>query len=57
MNLSSVNVDVLLHFMKFVDPVDQFNLVLSGILNGFDNVSNGINLQQRYSEDFLNVSI
>jgi hypothetical protein len=52
MNLSSVNVDVLLHLMKFVEPVDCFNLALSGILKGFENVNEGIDLHQRYSEHF-----
>jgi hypothetical protein len=50
MILSSLNIDVLLHLMKFVDPVDRFNLVLSGILKGFENVNKGISLDKRYSE-------
>jgi hypothetical protein len=50
MDLSSLNVDVLLRLMKFVDPVDRFNLVLSGILKGFENVIEGIDLHDRYSE-------
>jgi hypothetical protein len=50
MNLSSLNVDVLLYLMKFVKPVDRFNLVLSGILKGFENANEGINLRERYSE-------
>ena len=50
MNLSSVNVDVLLYLMGFVEPVDRFNLVLSGILKGFENVNEGIDLRQRYPE-------
>jgi hypothetical protein len=52
MDLSSLNVDVLLYLMKFVDPVDRFNLVLSGILKGFENVNEGIDLRERYSEHF-----
>jgi hypothetical protein len=52
MDLSSLNVDVLFYLMKFVDPVDRFNLVLSGILKGFENVSEGIDPRQRYSEHF-----
>ena len=48
----SLNFDVLLHLIKFVDPVDRFNLVLSGILKGFENVNEGIDLRQRYSEHF-----
>ena len=36
--------------MKFVHPDDRFNLVLSGILKGFENVNNGIDLDKRYSE-------
>jgi hypothetical protein len=52
MNLSSVNVDVLLYLLKFVEAVDRFNLALSGVLKGFENVSKGINLQKRYSENF-----
>jgi hypothetical protein len=52
MNLWSLNVDVLLYLMEFVDPVDRFNLVLSGILKGFENVNKGIDLDKRYSEQF-----
>jgi hypothetical protein len=52
MNLSSLNADVILHLMKFVVPVDRFNLVLSGILNGFENLSKGWHLRKRYSEHF-----
>jgi hypothetical protein len=52
MDLSSLNADVLLHLMKFVKPVDRFNLVLSGILRGFENANKGIDLRKRYSEDF-----
>jgi hypothetical protein len=47
MDLSSLNVDVLFYLMKFVDPVDRFNLVLSGILGGFENANEGIDLRQR----------
>ena len=56
MDFSSLNVDVLLHLMNFVKPVDRFNLVLSGILKGFENVNEGIDLDQRYSEHFTFVS-
>jgi len=56
MDLSSLNVDVLLHLIGFVEPVDRFNLVLSGILRGFENVNKGINLRERYSEHFTFVS-
>jgi hypothetical protein len=56
MDLSSLNVDVLLYLIKFVKPVDRFNLVLSGALKGFENVHNGIDLRQRYSERFTFVS-
>ena len=49
MDLSSLNVDVLLYLIKFVDPVDRFNLVSSGILKGFENVNKGIDLDKRYS--------
>ena len=52
MDLSSLNVDVLLYLMRFVDPVDRFNLALSGILKGFENVNKGIDLDKRYSEHF-----
>ena len=52
MDLSSLNVDVLLYLMRFVDPVDRFNLALSGILKGFENVNKGIDLDKRYSENF-----
>ena len=52
MNFSSLNADVLLHLLKFVDPVDKFNLLLSGILKGFENANEGIDLRERYSEHF-----
>jgi hypothetical protein len=52
MDLSSLNVDVFLHLMEFVDPVDRFNLVLSGILKGFENVNEGIIPHKRYSVHF-----
>jgi hypothetical protein len=55
MDLSSVNVDVLLHLIKFVTPVDRFNLVLSGILKGFENVNKGIIPHERYFEHFITV--
>ena len=45
-----MNVDVLLYLIQFVDPVDRFNLALSGILKGFKNVNKGIDLRERYSE-------
>ena len=51
-HLESLNIDVLLHLLKFVDPVDCFNLILSGILKGFENLDKGIDLRQRYSEHF-----
>jgi hypothetical protein len=50
MDLSSLNVDVLLYLMKFIKPVDRFNLLLSGILKGFENANEGIDLRERYSE-------
>jgi len=49
MNLSTMPADVLLHLMEFIKPVDSFNLLLSGVLKGFENVNKGIDLQQRYS--------
>jgi hypothetical protein len=52
MNLSSLNVDVLLYLMKFVEPDDRFSLVVSGILKGFENANEGTDLQQRYCEHF-----
>ena len=52
MNFSSLNADVLLHLLKFVDPFDKFNLLLSGILKGFENANEGIDLRERYSEQF-----
>jgi hypothetical protein len=52
MDLSSLNVDVLLYLLKFVEPVDCFNLALSGILKGFENAHEVIDLRQRYSEHF-----
>jgi hypothetical protein len=48
MHLASLNADVLFHLMKFVDPVDRFNLVLSGILKGFENVRRVIKVKHRY---------
>jgi len=51
-----LNVDVLLHLIGFVEPVDRFNLVLSGILKGFENVNKRIDLLRRYSEHFTFVS-
>ena len=44
--------DVLLYLTKFLDPDDRFNLVLSGILKGFENANEGIDLRHRYSEHF-----
>jgi hypothetical protein len=52
MDFSSLNVTVLLRLMKFLDPNDRFNLVLSGMLKGFNNANEGIDQQQRYSEHF-----
>ncbi len=52
MDLSSLNVDVLLHLIEFLDTDDRFNLVLSGILKGFENFGEGIDLDKRYSEPF-----
>ena len=49
MDLTSLNVDVLLYLIKFLDPDDRFNLVLSGVLKGFENVNEGIDLRERYS--------
>ena len=49
MSLSSLNADVLLQLMKRIDPVDRLNLLLSGILKGFENVNKGIDLRNRYS--------
>ena len=47
MQLVALNIDALLHLLEFVDPVDRFNLILSGILKGFDNVSKGMDLRKR----------
>ncbi len=55
MDLSSLNVDVLLYLIKFVDPVDRFNLVVSGILKGFENAHEGLDLRQRYAEHLLSM--
>ena len=53
MNFSSLNPDVLLYLMGFVTPVDRsFNLVLSGVLKGFENVNEGMDLRERYSGHF-----
>ena len=56
MDLSSLNADVLLYLTKFVHPDDRFNLVLSGILKGFENINEGIDLNERYSEHLTSVS-
>ena len=53
MDFSSLNVDVLLYLIKFLDPVDRFNLVISGILKGFENANEEIDLRERYSELFI----
>ena len=53
MDLSSLHVDVLLYLMKFVDPVDRFNLVLSGVLKGFENVNEGLDLRRRLIESLF----
>ena len=47
MQLVALNIDALLHLLEFVDPIDRFNLILSGILKGFDNVSKGMDLRKR----------
>ena len=40
MSLSTrLNVDMLLYLLRFLDPVDQCNLVLSGVLKGYENAS------------------
>ena len=53
MHLASLKVDILLYLMKFIDPVDRFNLVLSGILKGLENVNREMNPPKRYSNHFL----
>jgi hypothetical protein len=53
MHLASLNVDILLYLMKFIDPVDRFNLVLSGILKGLEKVNREMNPPKRYSNHFL----
>jgi len=52
MHLASLNVDILLYLMKFIDPVDRFNLVLSGILKRLENVNREMNPPKRYSNPF-----
>jgi hypothetical protein len=47
MNLATLHVDALFHLMEFVDPVDRFNLILSGILKGFENLSKRLDLGER----------
>jgi hypothetical protein len=54
MDLSSLNVDVLLYLMGFVKPVDRFNLVLPGILKGFESVNEGMDLRRLYCNCILN---
>ena len=46
MDLSSLDVDVLLYIMKFLDQDDHINLVFSGILKGFENAHQGIDLRK-----------
>ena len=48
MYLASLNVDVLLYLIDFIDPVDRFYLALSGILLGLENVNKGMDLKRRY---------
>jgi hypothetical protein len=47
-HFSLLSYDVLLYLVKFVEPVDCVNLLLSGILEGFENVIKGIDLKKRY---------
>ena len=47
-HLAALNADVLFHLIKFVDPVARFNLILSGILKGFENLNKVINVEHRY---------
>jgi hypothetical protein len=48
MSLSTrLNVDMLLYLLKFLDPVDQCNLVLSGVLEGFENFNQIVDLTER----------
>ena len=48
MSLSTrLNVDMLLYLLKFLDPVDQCNLVLSGVLEGFENSNQIADLTER----------
>ena len=35
--------------------VDQFNLLFAGILKGFENVNEGIDLREMYSKNFTAV--
>jgi hypothetical protein len=48
MHLASLHIDILLHLIEFIAPVDRFNLALSGILKGFENVNKEIDLRRRY---------
>jgi hypothetical protein len=52
MDFSSLDVKILLRLMKFLSPEDRFNLVLSGVLKGFENANEGIDIRHRYSEHF-----
>jgi hypothetical protein len=38
MNLSSVNVDVLLQLTKFMSPTDRLNAFIAGVLPGTENI-------------------
>jgi hypothetical protein len=49
MSLSTrLNVDMLLYLLRFLDPVDQCNLALSGVLKGYENSSQFADLTERY---------
>ena len=51
MNLSALNIDVLLLLVKFSEPEDGCNLAVSGVLKGFEMTNPNIDLSKRYKND------
>jgi hypothetical protein len=53
MNFTSLIPDVKLYILKIIHPVDRFNLVLSGVLPGFQAPIGSIDTTQRYAMDYV----